>query len=770
MVVKLEYEKKFDDFREDSFEDHLEDYEIDNLDKYSEEFLKYDKPIVKKVIRFDVLMLILITIVVTPFYYACFYIFNTPDFNIYFWYFELTTIAVMLFWFFVLSPLRTHEIYDKNGKRDDRLFLKYRGIITPGTSIKNQLSDNKKGYVLFSCFLISIIILFSVLENYHAILFLNLIYPAYQTDPISTIPSTIPAILFLFMFVNVIGFVAASSYDHKDIITKEKKKKFRLKKLILLGIFITFIVLNISLAVLHSNDAGLFWVNANAVTTRSTAEFNAAWTTIILYFFIYLGLIAIGIMIMLGISGLEGGYIKMLFRQKREVVPPEENNWEYSKTTQRHKEEKICFNKTRVNSAIELVVVIAFMVGGYWTLWLADEKWNNDALYAAMIALLGVLLLWVFFVSGAVHSKRERKYYFKDPHQNFKTLNFEERGLGSWKTYYREDIKKRKVLIMYLLYFNILGLWGLSWNNGGGAGVVEGIFSSLGVPETAALPALIVFYCAWNLIFLTYTGYITIYNNSTEGKIYKALLFLVIGLFTIGTYAIITAFEDRLQGFNWVSLDFVLGMAIVVALYGLLAIILVIFIFPVAIRFDNFEVVKKDIIVIMISTIVFISVFAAFFNFFLPMTDGSGNILQNGYPFRSGLDKAALYQWNNFVFGHYLIGWYGYVWWGFVQQYLFMSYFLRLLYKMFPHSKGFIPAALSSCIFGIIHFPDWPLMLFTGIAGLMWAYFWQKEYTTKEGKIVRGNNLYIWGLIHGMGGTFVGQLIPISMSVGPFNA
>lgn len=772
MVVKLDvvdYEKKFEDFRDSSLE-HLEDYDIDNIEKYTTEFLKYDKPIVKKVIRFDIMILTFISIAIIPFYFACFYVFNTPYFKTYFWYFELTTIAVVIMWFYLLSPLRTHEIYNKNGKRDDKLFLKYRGIITPGTSIKKQLSDNKKGFVMYSCLLISIILLYSVLEDNMAVNYLNLIYGAYTGAPIGSIASTIPVVLLFLLIASIIGFMVASSYDHKDLVRDQKIGKFRLKKLILIVIFLTFLVTSIILMVLHSNLMNNFWTNSNVVTTKSWADFNAIWTTIVFYMFMFLGIIGIGIMIALGFSGIEGGYIKMLYRQKIDSLPPEENNWEYHKTIKRHKEEKECFNKTRRNSAIELLIVIALAVGGYWTLWLADEHWNNPTLYNLMIAELAVVVLWVFIFSAAVHYKRERKYYHKDPHQNFKTLEFEERGLGSWKTYYREDIKKRKVLITYLVYFNILGLWGLSWNNGGGEGVVEMIFNALGLPEAAAVPALIVFYCAWNLTFLTYTSYITINNNSTEGKIYKALLLLVICLFTLGTYLLITVFEDRLQGFNWLSMDFILGLTIVTTLYLLLAIILVIFIFPVAIRFDTFEVVKKDIIVIMISTIVLISVMVAFFNFFLPMVDGSGSIIQHGYPFDKGADKSAQYLWNNFVFPHYLIGWYGYVWWGFVQQYLFMSYFLRLLTKIFPHSKGFIPAALSSCIFGIIHYPDWPLMLFTGLAGMFWAYSFQKVHTTKDGKIVRGYNLYLFGMIHGFGGTFVNQLIPISMSVGPFNA
>jgi len=693
-----------------------------------------------------------------------------PYFSIYFWYFELTTIAVAIFWFLVLSPLRTHEIYNKNGKRDDRLFLKYRGVITPGTSIKKQLSDNKKGFVMYSCFLISIILIYSVFEDGMAVPYLNLIYGAYTGATISSIPSTLPVVSLSLLIASIIGFITASSYDHKDLVRDEKFRKFRLKKLILMVIFVIFLVGSIVLMVLNTKNLGIFWRSANWVTTSNVAEFNATWTTIVFYMFLFLGIIGIGIMVALGLSGIEGGYIKMLYRQKRESLPPEENNWEYHKTIKRHKEEKECFNKCRRNSAIELIAFLSLVVGGYWTLWLADTYWNSQLVYNLMIVELGIMALWLIIFSGVVHYKREKKYYHKDPHLNFKTLEFEERGLGSWKTYYREDFKKRKVLIMYLLYFNILGLWGLSWDNGGGAGVVEGIFSALGLPETAALPALIVFYATWNLIFLTYTGYITIKNNSTEGKIYKALLFLVISLFTIGTYGIITAYEFEIRAFNWLSMDFIIGLVIVFTLYLLIAMILVIFIFPVAIKFDNFEAAKKDTVMIIISTIVLISVMAAFFNFFLPMVDGSGNIIQHGYPFDRGAEKSAQYLWNNFSLPHYLIGFYGYLWWGLVQQYIFMGYALRLLSKIFPHSKGFLPAALCSCIFGIVHYPDWPLMLFTGLAGLFWAYNFQREYTTKDGKIVRGNNLYIAGLVHGFGGTFVNLLIPISMSVGPFNA
>ena len=174
-------------------------------------------------------------------------------------------------------------------------------------------------------------------------------------------------------------------------------------------------------------------------------------------------------------------------------------------------------------------------------------------------------------------------------------------------------------------------------------------------------------------------------------------------------------------------MDFILGMVLASALFGIFAVLLVLFIFPVAIRFDNFEAPKKDIIIIMINTIILMAILVAIYDFYLPMTTEEGATIMHGYPYRTGPENQASYKSDYFDLGGYLIHWYGYVWWGFIQQYLFMSYFLRLLYKIFPHSKGYLPAGLSCLIFGIIHFPDWPLMLFTGIAGFLWSFTWQKN-------------------------------------------
>jgi hypothetical protein len=776
----LDYKKLFDDFREDSF-DHLEDYEIDNIDKNCDEFLKDDrevKKIVRKTIRFDIYIMGILFLLTIILYYACFYVFNEPTYNIYFIYFVLATLFLEFYWFFFISPIRTHQLRDKNGKINDKLFIKYRGIITPGTSIKKQLSDNRIQFVAFGCILAGILIIFSVQQDYPVLYYLNVAYRSYTGARINTIESTIPVLIVLFMIANIIAIIAIMSYDKKNTITDEKLTKIHSKKLILIGIVLALFIANIIFSVQNAKVSSRLWENTNIVTTKNIADFNAAWVTFFLYFFIYLGAAAIGILCLLGLSGLEGGYIKMLYRQKIERLPPEEDNWEFHKTTERHMAEKHCINKTRIYSLIELVVMLAAAVGGYWTLWIyADPAVfdnsptiKNDILFYTAGIILLIIILWWIIISPYFHYRREKKFYFKDPHLNWRTAMFEERGLGSWRTYYREDKKKHKTLIAYLLYFNIIGLWGLTWDNGGGEGIVASIFSAVGLSENAVLPAMTVFYFAWNFLFLLYTGYMTLYDNSTEGKVYKVLLFLVIGFFTFGTIGIINSFESHFVSFNWGSFDFILGLLLVIAFFGILGFLLVFFIFPVAIRFDNFEVVKKDIAVIMISTIIFMAIFAAFFDLFLPMVDVTGSELRHGYPFRSGADWDASVRWNNFILPLYLIGWYGYLWWGFVQQFLFMSYFLRLLYRGFPNSKGFLPAGLSSLIFGIIHFPDWPLMLFTGVAGLMWAYFWQKWYINKDGKEIRGNNLYIWGMIHGMGGTFVSHLIPISMSVGPFNA
>jgi len=779
--VRKDYEKKFDDFREKSF-DHLEDYEIDNYDKYCEEFLKNDKDvksIVSKTVTFDIFMLIFMMVSSFIFYVFCFVIYNTIEFINYLYYFTIITAVVLVFWFFILSPLRSHRLYNENGKKDYKLFIQYRGVITPGTSILKQLGDNKLQFVILGYFITATLVLFSVMEDYHVTPYLNLIYGANTEINIGTIPSVIPTLVVIFMVANSIGIIAILSYDKKNTITDEIISKFHIKKLILLVISVLLIIINIIIAIDHVSYSVEYWRHANPLITNNNAQFNAAWITLIIHFFVFLGVVGLAIFVIFMFSAFEGGFIKMLYRQKIEILPPEEDNWEYHKTVTRHKGEKKCFNRTRVWSAIELVTVIALAVWGYWTLWIFSDDPDspmpyNETIYNLMILELALVILWIFIFSGYVQYRRERKYYFKDPHLNFKTVEFEERGLGSWKTYYREDLKKRKKLIAILLYFNLIGLWGLSFNSGrqggGDTDIVAQIFEALGISTDAVLPTMLVFFVALNIFFLIYVGQLTIFDNSPEGKGYKYIVLGIIGLFLIGSVAIIGAFEEQFKNFDFQSTDYVYGLITIFALFSILGFLLVFFVFPVAIRFDNLEVVKKDIIVIMISTIVLMAVFSAFYDFFLPMARGDGSLIQHNYPFRSGLEYDASYRAENFNFAHFLIHWYGYVWWGFVQQYLFMSYFLRLLYKIFPHSKGILPAALSSMIFGIIHYPDWPLMLFTAFAGIMWAYYWQKEYTTRDGEIVRGNNLFLWGMVHGFGGTLTYFLIPISMSVGPFNA
>ncbi|MHA1343040.1 MAG: hypothetical protein ACTSQG_03585 [Promethearchaeota archaeon] len=773
---RKDYKKKFDDFREKSLS-HLEDFQIDNIDKYCKEFLKDEKEvktIVRRTVFFDVKILVILFFSLMVFYFFCFYVFNIPQFNIYFYYFIIATAFLFFFWFFFISPLRTHELRNENGQLDDKLYIKYRGIITPGTAIKKQLADAGIKYVIFSYFLIAIIILFALQQDFYATHYLNLIYTAYDKIKINPIQSTIPALLVIFMAVNCFGFVAIALFNRKDLIMDQEIPGIYLKKIILIIFSAILIILNIIFAIQYADLCAEFWKYGNPLNSPSGKSFTAVWYTIILYIFIFLGIAGLGIMCLLGLSALEGGFIKMLYRQKIESLPPEENVWEFHKTVERHIVEKECFNKTRIWSAIELISIIALAVGGYWTLWLAQEIWNNKFLYNLMIIELAFVIIWIFILSGYFHYRREQKYYWKDPHHNFKTVSFEDRGLGSWKTYYREDIKKRKKLIMFLLYFNLLGLWGLAYDfkrsGGGGVNAMrDWFFAPLGISEEAVLPCMIVFYVSLNLFFLMYTAHITIFDNSNEGKFYKFLMLSIIACFTFGGVLIISAFEDKLSTFNWNSLEFVFGLITVFSIFLIFALILVFFIFPVAIRFDNFELVKKDILLIFISTIILMTIFCVLFDFFLPMTRSDGSLIMYGYPYKTGAENDASFKWENFNLGGFLIHWYGYVWWGFVQQFLFMSYFLRLLTKVFPNSKGFLPAALSSCIFGIIHFPDWPLMLFTGLAGLMWAYFWQKDYTNREGKEVKGNNLYIWGVVHGFGGTLVYYLIPISMSVGPFN-
>ncbi len=102
--------------------------------------------------------------------------------------------------------------------------------------------------------------------------------------------------------------------------------------------------------------------------------------------------------------------------------------------------------------------------------------------------------------------------------------------------------------------------------------------------------------------------------------------------------------------------------------------------------------------------------------------------------------------------------WAGYIYWGLVQELLFLGYWCTLLTKVYKNK--YVIAFLSSLCFGLIHFPSWPLMIFTCVGGFFWAIAWQRN---------DARNIFVMGLIHGYAGTLVAKFIPITMSVGPSN-
>ena len=216
---------------------------------------------------------------------------------------------------------------------------------------------------------------------------------------------------------------------------------------------------------------------------------------------------------------------------------------------------------------------------------------------------------------------------------------------------------------------------------------------------------------------------------------------------------------------------FLSTLGILAVFFVIVGIVCVLIVLPLIVNFENFHVCAGPILGIIINTVVLVLVMAFVFHVFLPQHTISGELIDWMYPFQSGPDKDAFDMLDNFFMGDLIEGWGGrYIWWGALQQYLFMSYYLILWQKVFPDSKGYVIAFGTSCIFGVIHAIDWVLMLFTFIAGLMWAWNWHHEYYDKDtGKVHRGNNLLLWGMVHGFGGTLLGLVLPFTMGVGPFN-
>ncbi|MDH5698601.1 MAG: CPBP family glutamic-type intramembrane protease [Nitrospirota bacterium] len=93
--------------------------------------------------------------------------------------------------------------------------------------------------------------------------------------------------------------------------------------------------------------------------------------------------------------------------------------------------------------------------------------------------------------------------------------------------------------------------------------------------------------------------------------------------------------------------------------------------------------------------------------------------------------------------GHMLFLLFLYPLWGILQQFLVQSLGVDNLMKLFPQLGLLLAIPVGVMLFAVVHFPDWWLMLATGLL----ACFFIPLY-------IRDRNLWPLGLYHGWLGTF----------------
>lgn len=440
-------------------------------------------------------------------------------------------------------------------------------------------------------------------------------------------------------------------------------------------------------------------------------------------------------------------------------------------------------------SFIEFCVALGVLMVAMWAFWDLGARRDIPALEYTGYGIIVVLAIWALFISPIVHFKREGALVYRPGYlgihyqMNKWTAFFEERGLGSPKVYYdyvRKDPRHQKILA-FLTYYFVIGALALATQE---IDDIYGVFSWIGMADVngmaAARGSFIVLGATISLGYLVVALWVAWTWEATGQHDLRNKVLLVVPILAIcvgwvlaagGFTSQVTdaAYIQSIQGSTatatslaaadmnylrkafWLTPEVAGTFFVALALVVVISVLFVGFLFCFWVRFDNLRESGHDVLFIAVLGIGILVI--THFVLWNPATEAFLTQNAGAFPFR---DRLAREMFLRFELGDYFASWYGYWYWGFVQELLFLGYFLTLLTK--TTDNKWLCAVGSCAIFGFIHFPDWPLMLFTTFGGFFWGITFQKY---------RGRNMFMLGVSHGMMGTFVNKLIPISMSVGP---
>ncbi|MFX0102348.1 MAG: hypothetical protein ACFFCS_22475 [Candidatus Hodarchaeota archaeon] len=788
------YQKRLDEELEEEI--GLEDYEVDRIKIRSK--IYFQGRTVDADIQFAKKTMNLFLIGLSAFAFVFLVLFCAGLLGIFpFVYFYLAVQVLLIYWRFVVSPLRYH------GFESDEQFIIYRGYLTQGPRMKSQLRDDKYKFLVFFYILWNLMVLCAIPDAQRMLPYLNNVIYDRGMNPSSMVDSLVPALVPLGLIVNVFGAIMYGKYRKINLNTRDEAEDRRMR-LLLLGIVFASLIFLFIMSVMQAPEFAVFWKPSPGGTNLFSyfdpgQPLSPARLHIYLYYTLtFAGVTVLGLFVLMGLTAMETALIHRGTNNSWNRGEPVEKNWEYKGTLERQEKKERDKIKTRKRSIIEMGLFNLGAVTAMWLfMWWGGEILGSEIMEYTSYGILGIMALWWLVFSWIFHAKKDGKFHYPTRKHNAAYAFFDERGMGSWKHYYREVFGKKKSLVLWTLFFILLitslfnfdelDLMFMNW---------EDIFKKIRLNETVPVPQGVMVdfadifgvdpYATAVAIVVVVTGLSVVAFIAALGKTEKNFggskfwcnFFKgVVGCIVLLCFFWASRIPQIIDQVNILSMDFLVAVLVMVLFFGLIAMAWVFVLMPIVVKFDNLRKIRYSILQIIIMTVVLLVVISVIFDWLLPMSDINGDPIIHGYPF-TGYDGGAdprNYEvnllWSNFDLAEFLAEWAGrYIIWGSVQQYLFMGYFLELWKKIFPRSKGYIVAVGTSCIFGVIHAIDWPVMLFTFVAGLFWAYDWNKEkYDKQTGKVYRGNNLLLWGIVHGFGATLAGMLMPFGFAVGPFN-
>ncbi len=458
-------------------------------------------------------------------------------------------------------------------------------------------------------------------------------------------------------------------------------------------------------------------------------------------------------------------------------------------------DEEAQIKKFRKINLIEFILSLTLVFTFMWAMWWVGIVKDNDNLITTAYILIGLVGLWGLLISPFWHHYIEKDYVYRrgymglDYDQNYWTAWFEERGFGSLKKHWEINLKKdkRKKQVNFMTLFVMLTLIIVVLDD---LDYAMDLADILGIKDQtkqfySAITVSVWGYQAIALIMLAYCAYLagSWQNTGNMDKIKKSLLLLIPGLFafmgiwitwgfgldwnsegvaTVKSNWVSTAEIYQTTMGNWKTAVFV---GIFFVLLGVVWYLLKYVFIGILIRFDNLKTASYQFLFVsVISVIIILSVWGILTSpglqdYIIEHNDDKMTQVPYGERLWYIFDSTALEDWNTASFAGAMGNWAGYIYWGLVQEWLFLGYWCTLLTKSLKNKHAI--ALYSSLCFGIIHFPSWPLMIFTMAGGYFWALAWI------DGEKYR--NIFVMGAIHGFAGTLVAKIIPITMSVGPSN-